>query len=101
ACRWPGAGLPFGASIIGAHLIPQLATERPGVVFGLTGVTNGRAGQSPTVTFTLKDKSGAPLAASSFATLNLVLAGPTSDYQTSVSESAVGATGSNGTYSYT
>src|SRR3712207_7196360 len=37
----------------------------------------------------------------SMTSLNLVLAGPTSDYQQYVSESARNATGSNGTYTYT
>jgi OmcA/MtrC family decaheme c-type cytochrome len=53
------------------------------------------------VTFTLKDKSGAPIAPSAMTSLNLVLAGPTSDYQSFVSESARNATGTNGTYTYT
>lgn len=100
-CHIPQGELPFDASIIGAHMIPQFATGLPGVVFGLTGVTNGKAGQNPTVTFTLKDASGNPLNASDFATLNLVMAGPTSDYQSVVSENVRGASGSNGTYTYT
>ena len=100
-CHFPQGELPFDASIIGAHTIPQFAPGLPGVAFGLVSVTNGRAGQNPTVSFTLKDKSGAPLNASDFATLNLVMAGPTSDYQTVVSESARGATGSGGTFTYT
>jgi OmcA/MtrC family decaheme c-type cytochrome len=101
-CHFPQGELPFDASIIGAHVIPQLATELPGLVFGLTSVTNGRAGQTPTVTFTLKDKSGAPLAPSNLGALTFVMAGPASDYQTVISESALAAaSGSNGTYTYT
>jgi OmcA/MtrC family decaheme c-type cytochrome len=101
-CHFPHGELSFDASIIGAHTISQLATELPGLVFNLTGVTNGRAGQTPTVTFTLKDKAGAPLAPSNLAALTLVMAGPTSDYRTVISESALtAATGSNGTYAYT
>jgi OmcA/MtrC family decaheme c-type cytochrome len=100
-CHFPQGELSFDASILGAHTIPQLAPELPGVVFGLTGVANGRAGQNPTVTFTLKDKAGNLLRPSDLAALTLVLAGPASDYQSAVSESALGASGSNGTYTYT
>jgi len=100
-CHFPEGELPFDASIVGAHIIPTLAPGLPGVVFSLTGVANGRAGQSPTVTFTLKDKAGNPLNAADFATLNLVMGGPTSDYQTTVSESARAATGTNGAFTYT
>jgi OmcA/MtrC family decaheme c-type cytochrome len=53
------------------------------------------------VTFTLNEKSGAAILPSAMTSLNLVLAGPTSDYQQYVSESARSATGSNGTYTYT
>ena len=100
-CHFAQGELPFDVSIIGAHTIPQFAPGLPGVVFGIMDVVNGGAGQSPTITFTVKDRAGNPIAPADMATLNLVLAGPTSDYQTVVSESARGATGSNGTYTYT
>jgi OmcA/MtrC family decaheme c-type cytochrome len=100
ACHVPQGELPFDASIIGAHVIPQLANDLPGLVFGVTNVANGIAGQTPTITFTLKDASGAPLAPSNLGALTFVLAGPTTDYQQFISESALAATGSNGTYTY-
>jgi OmcA/MtrC family decaheme c-type cytochrome len=100
-CHIPQGELPFDLSIIGAHTIPTLAPQLPGTVFTLDKVTNGLAGQSPTVAFTVKDKSGAPIALADLASLNLVLAGPTSDYQQYVSENARTATGSNGSYTYT
>ena len=94
--------LPFDASIVGAHTIAQFAPGLPGVVFSLVSVQNGAAGQSPTVTYTLADKSGSMLLPSQMNSLSLVLAGPTGDYQTEVSESAIaGSTGQSGTYSYT
>src|SRR5581483_2879250 len=49
----------------------------------------------------LKDKSGAPISPSAMTLLNLVLAGPTSDYTYEISESARPASGANGTYTYT
>jgi hypothetical protein len=94
--------LPFDASIVGAHTIAQYAPGVPGVVFSLVSVANGMAGQSPTVTYTLADKSGNVLLPSQMSFLNLVLAGPTGDYQTEISESAIAnSTGQSGTYSYT
>jgi hypothetical protein len=94
--------LPFDASIVGAHTIPAFSPGLPGVVFGLVKVDNGAAGQSPTVTYTLADKSGNPLLPSQMDSLSLILAGPTSDYQTEVSEDVrTASTGQSGTYSYT
>jgi len=94
--------LPFDASIVGAHTIAQFAPGLPGVVFTLVSVTNGTAGQAPTVTYTIADKSGNVLLPSQMAFLNLTLAGPTSDYQTLIAESAITkSTGQSGTYSYT
>jgi hypothetical protein len=102
SCHIPQGLLPFDASVIGAHTIPQFAPGLPGVVFKLLQVDNGTAGSSPTVTYTLEDKSGNPLEPSKMNFLNLVMNGPTGDYQSAVSESAIsGSTGSNGTYQYT
>jgi hypothetical protein len=101
-CHTVQGELPFDASIVGAHTIPQFAPGLPGVVFKLVNVANGLAGKSPTVTFNLHDKSGNPIDPSKMSFLNLVMNGSTGDYGTVVSESAIkGATGSNGTYHYT
>lgn len=100
-CHFSQGELPFDVSILGAHTIPHLAPGLPGVVFTLDNVTNRLAGQQPTVTFTIRDKSGAPIAPSAMTSLNLILAGPTSNYQQYVSETARAATGANGTYTYT
>jgi hypothetical protein len=94
---------PFDASILGAHTIPQWTPGvMPGVNFKLLGVSGG-AGQAPTVTFSLTDNAGNPIDASTMSLLNLVMAGPTADYASVVSESAKGATptGDAGTYTYT
>jgi OmcA/MtrC family decaheme c-type cytochrome len=100
-CHFPQGELPFDASILGAHQIPQFAPGLPGVVFTIEDLTNHAAGQQPTVTFTLKNKAGEPINAPDMNLLNLVMAGPTADYRTVISESARNATGSNGTYTYT
>jgi OmcA/MtrC family decaheme c-type cytochrome len=80
SCHTPQGELEFDASIAGAHTIPTRSKTIPGVVIQLVKVDNGTAGQKPTVTFTLKDNSGAPLLLSQVNRLALVLAGPTTDY---------------------
>ena len=101
-CHIPQGELEFDASIKGAHLVPRFSKELKGVVINIVKVDNGAAGSKPTVTFTLKDKSGNPLLPSDLTRLNLVLAGPTTDYSSYVSESALKATGgTDGTFSYT
>ena len=103
-CHIPQGELPLDASILGAHTIPLWTPGvTPGVVFQLTNVTGGTAGKSPTVTFSIKDYSGNAIAASSMNSLSLVMAGPTSEYQATISESATGAaaTSTAGTFTYT
>ena len=100
-CHIARGDLEFDASILGAHTVPNQSMTLAGVVFDLVKVDNGAAGLKPTVTFTIKDKAGNPIAPSTMTRLALLLAGPTADYSSYVSESALGATGSNGTYQFT
>jgi OmcA/MtrC family decaheme c-type cytochrome len=100
-CHTPQGELEFDASIMGAHTIPEFSSQLPGTVLAITDVRDGVAGKKPTVTFTVKDKSGNPITDISSMRLSLVLAGPTTDYATNPSESATKATGSGGTYTYT
>ncbi len=100
-CHIPQGELEFDASIIGAHTIPRFSKQLAGVVFTIQNVANGVAGKSPTVTFTLKDKSGNPIDISTMSRVGLTLAGPTTDYASAVSEDASKAAGSGGTYTYT
>jgi OmcA/MtrC family decaheme c-type cytochrome len=51
-----------------------------GVKITLNSVTNGAAGKSPTVNFTLQDGSGNALPYSQMSSLTFVMAGPTTDY---------------------
>ena len=99
-CHVPQGELPFDVSILGAHVFPQFAPGLPGVVFTLQKVDNGLAGENPTVTFTLKNNSGAGINPGDMNLLNLVMGGPTSDYAATISEDARTATGANGTYLY-
>jgi len=100
-CHIPQGTNEFDASILGAHTIETNSTQLSGTVVKLLSVTNGTAGKSPTVAFTLKDKAGNPLVPAQMGSLNLVLAGPTSDYASYIQESAKGASGSGGNYTYT
>jgi OmcA/MtrC family decaheme c-type cytochrome len=94
-CHIPQGDQEFDASILGAHTIPNNSVQLPGTTFTLVSVQNGSAGKSPTVNFTLKNKAGAGIPPSTFASLSLVIAGPTTDYPSYTSESATGATCDN------
>lgn len=101
-CHVPQGELEFDASIKGAHLDPRFSKDLPGVIFNIVSV-DGARGKQPTVTFTIQDKTGTPIAPASMTRLSLVLSGPTADYQGMVSESAKGAQASSDgkTYQYT
>jgi OmcA/MtrC family decaheme c-type cytochrome len=102
-CHFPLGELPFDASVLGAHTIATWTPGvTPGVVFQLTNVTGATAGKSPTVTFSIADYSGNAISASKMNSLSLVMAGPAAEYQTYVSESAIGAAATNtpGTFTY-
>ncbi len=81
-CHNPQGESEFDASIMGAHTVPDQSKTIPGLNFTLTKVTNGGAGQKPTVAFTVRDNSGKGIPMSTLATgsLSLTMAGPTSDY---------------------
>ncbi len=79
-CHTPQGELEFDASIKGAHTIPRFSRELPGLVFDLLKVEDAAPGKRPTVTFSLKDKSGKPLQAANVTRLGVVLSGATWDY---------------------
>jgi OmcA/MtrC family decaheme c-type cytochrome len=92
-CHIPQGELEFDASIKGAHLVPSDSTSLKGLIFQVSKVENGLAGQKPRVTFTVKDKSGATVPLSSLSSLSFVLAGPTKDYGQTSFGSDVSTTG--------
>jgi OmcA/MtrC family decaheme c-type cytochrome len=112
-CHIPQGELEFDASIKGAHLVPEDSPSLKGLVLDILKVDNGTAGSKPTVTFTVKDKSGAAIPLNQLNNVSLVMAGPTSDYGYTtfppdsttvggwVSESATGAPCNAGTCTYT
>ncbi len=102
SCHVPQGELEFDASIRGAHTMPTFSRDLPGTVFEILAVNDGVAGQRPTVTFSLKDNSGKPILPSEMTRLSLVLAGPTSDYPSYLSEDVLKATGTqDGRYFWT
>ncbi len=91
-CHIPQGEIPLDASIMGAHISranggpinPGMVDSVPGMVFGNLQVKNGTAGSKPTITFTLTDKAGNPVALSELKVapgrIAAVMAGPTTDY---------------------
>ncbi|MEK7407705.1 MAG: OmcA/MtrC family decaheme c-type cytochrome [Acidobacteriota bacterium] len=101
-CHIKRGELEFDASILGAHTIPRLSPSLPGVVFEILSVEDGVAGKRPTVVFSLKEKSGKPIAPLSMNRLNLILAGPNTDYASYISEAVLNADGTaDGRYWWT
>lgn len=102
-CHIPEGELEFDASIIGAHTIPTESKQLPGLVIEFEEVTNGTAGQRPTVTFSVRDNAGDPIDASGLDRLRLSLIGSTKDYtNTLIQEDVDSPDGSgNGRYWWT
>ncbi|MBZ5596659.1 MAG: OmcA/MtrC family decaheme c-type cytochrome [Acidobacteriia bacterium] len=100
-CHTPQGELEFDASILGAHTIPRLSKQAPGNVFKLVKA-DGTPGKSPSVVFSIADKSGTAIAPAKMDRLALVLAGPTTDYASSVSEDPrkTAVANGDGTYTY-
>jgi OmcA/MtrC family decaheme c-type cytochrome len=85
-CHIPQGEYYFDISIIGAHATPELVPTLPGINFSIKSVT-GKAGEKPTVVYSVANNAGQPYAMSSFVPvagqpqrLALVLAGPALDY---------------------
>ncbi|MFN7936009.1 MAG: OmcA/MtrC family decaheme c-type cytochrome [Bryobacteraceae bacterium] len=101
-CHIPQGELDFDASITGAHTVATRAPSLPGTTFSIVSIDDGVAGRKPRVTFTVKDKFGNTITPTEMTSLSLVLAGPTTDYATYISETARGATDvGGGRFAYT
>jgi OmcA/MtrC family decaheme c-type cytochrome len=79
-CHPADTGLEFDFSVVGSHTIPTKSKQLTGLVINITGVTGTTPGSKPTVSFTLADKKGNPLALSALGALAFTMAGPTSEY---------------------
>lgn len=100
-CHIRQGELELDASILGGHTIPRKAASLPGVVLDILEVSGAGPGKNPTITFSIKDKSGNPLEPAQMARLNFRIAGPATDYTTLISEDARKAQGSGGQYTWT
>ena len=100
-CHKPLGETEYDASVKGAHMVATRSKQLPGVVFAITAVDNAKPGQKPSVTFTVNDKTGNSLDITRMDFLNLVMTGPTSDYNGYVSEDARKATPSGRQFVYT
>jgi OmcA/MtrC family decaheme c-type cytochrome len=100
-CHQPGGTTEFDASVIGAHTVATRSKQLPGVIFTISKVDSASPGGKPAVTFTVKNKAGNTVDVSKMDFLNLVMAGPTTDYNAPVSEDARTALPSGNGYVYT
>lgn len=100
-CHTPQGDREFDISIMGAHTIPTKSKQLAGLKSEILDVTGAVPGGTPTVTFKITNGDGSPVAPSSLDRLNIVVAGPTTDYTKEVSESATGATVSGDAAVYT
>jgi len=101
-CHYPEGDREFDLSIMGAHTVERDSNMLPGVVVDLLEVA-GMAGEQPTVTFTVKDKSDNPIVAADMDRLRLRLIGPTSDYprEAEYEDARTAQGGADGRYMYT
>jgi OmcA/MtrC family decaheme c-type cytochrome len=79
-CHVPQGATDFDASIVGAHVVPVDSSLLSGLKATIVSVTNGTAGNKPTVTFTLTNTAGNGVPISALGSLSLTMAGPTTDY---------------------
>ncbi len=79
-CHTSKQTLDFDASVPGAHLIPSNSTSLPGLVVKVLSVTGAVPGSSPTVTFSVTDKSNNPIDITKITSIRMVLGGNNVDY---------------------
>jgi OmcA/MtrC family decaheme c-type cytochrome len=94
-CHIPQGEIDFDASIKGAHVVPADSSLMQGAVVKILSVTETKAGQKPTITFSLTTRSGDPLTVADLipgsggrGRLAFTLAGPTTDYGTGIVSAA-------------
>ena len=101
-CHTPEGESEFDISIIGAHTQPANSTQLAGFNAEILELSNTGPGEHPTVTYRLTNDAGETIEPGSLPFLNAVLAGPTEDYVTRISERIVEASAQDGdAYSYT
>ncbi len=82
----------FDISVPGAHVVPERSTQLQGLNLAINSVTNAAAGQKPVVGFTITNNAGMPLLnLSGLGSLSFTTSGPTTDYTTVLTSSALGS----------
>ena len=99
-CHQPVGELEYDASVTGAHKIATTSAQLPGLVFSIISVDNANPGQKPAVTFMVKNKAGNVVDISKMNFLNLMMTGPTTEYNGYISEDARKAAIVGGQYVY-
>ncbi len=101
-CHFPVGELPFDISVVGAHAVERFAQGLPGTNFEILDINSTAPGQTPVVTFSIRNDAGDPVEPSAMGRLALVMAAPGgADFASFVSEDATTATGGGGVYNYT
>ena len=99
ACHAATQNQEFDISVPGAHVIPERSTQLEGLNIDILGLSSHNAGQTPTISFKVTDNAGQPLLdLSGLNRLGFTYAGPTTDYTTVLTPTAVGG-GAAGTLS--
>lgn len=102
-CHTPFGEHEFDASIQGAHTVAEQSQQLEGIDLQILDVANTGPGQTPTVTFSVKNNAGQAINPNTLNFFNLLIAGPTTDYTALISESAITssvAAGENFTYTF-
>ncbi|MCB1052072.1 MAG: OmcA/MtrC family decaheme c-type cytochrome [Acidobacteria bacterium] len=101
-CHVPQGEFEFDNSILGAHTIPLESTQLAGLHADILSVTNSAPGQNPVVKFRVYNDDGSAVNPGNLNRMNLVLAGPNTDYAYLLNETATSAEfdGTDATYTF-
>jgi len=96
-CHNAGGAVEFDISVLGAHTVPEQSAQLAGVNAEITRVSNSGPGQTPVVDFKISEGDGTVLRdLSGFNRVAFAMSGPTSEYETLATSTAVGG-GASGT----
>jgi hypothetical protein len=98
-CHKP-TGAEFDKSVMGAHQQLYKSVQLSGFLVDILSVTDTDPGDTPTVMFSLKDKSGT-ISPAGLAFFNLIITGPNDDFDFFASERATNAMQVGDNFSYT
>ncbi len=102
-CHRPQGEREFDASVMGAHTIPTRSSQLAGLHMEILEVRGAEPGGTPTVDFRVTNGDGTFVEPSSLNSLNLLVGGPTTDFDRYFRGDARGAavSGDVATYTFT